>query len=91
MTDALTAHVAAFATSCDVAALPDEVIETGRKSILDGLGLAVAGAATECGRIVQTYLGEFGGNNATCRRARHRPARAGAVRRLRERHRHPRA
>jgi 2-methylcitrate dehydratase PrpD len=49
-----------------MASLSDSVIETGRKSILDGLGLAVAGAAAESGRIVADYLRDLGGNHAVC-------------------------
>ena len=36
----LTMHVAEFAAAPHILDLPDDVIELGRKSILDGLGLA---------------------------------------------------
>ena len=63
----LTMHVAEFAAASHVLNLPDDVIELGRKSILDGLGLAIAGSACESGHIVNEYVRDFGGNHATCR------------------------
>jgi 2-methylcitrate dehydratase PrpD len=62
----LTLHVAAFAAARHETSLPDAVIELGRKSILDGLGLALAGAASEAGHIVTDYLRDLGGNHAAC-------------------------
>jgi 2-methylcitrate dehydratase PrpD len=63
----LTMHVAEFAAASHADNLPAEVIELGRKSILDGLGLAVAGSACESGHIVNEYVRDFGGNHAACR------------------------
>jgi 2-methylcitrate dehydratase PrpD len=63
----LTMHVAEFAATFDIRNLPSEVIELGRKSILDGLGLAVAGSACESGHIVNDYVRDLGGNHAACR------------------------
>lgn len=60
-------HVAEFVAVTHAGSLPSEVIELGRKSILDGLGLAVAGSACESGHIVSEYVRDFGGNHATCR------------------------
>jgi 2-methylcitrate dehydratase PrpD len=62
----LTLHVAEFVSARHERTLPDNVIELGRKSILDGLGLALAGAACESGRIVNDYVHDLGGNHATC-------------------------
>lgn len=62
----LTMHVAAFIADTRHAAIPDEVRTLGRKSILDGLGLAVAGAAAECGHIVNGYIEEFDGLARGC-------------------------
>ncbi len=62
----LTMHVAEFAVGQRVSDLPDAVIELGRKSILDGLGLAVAGAVCASGRIVNEYVRDLGGNQASC-------------------------
>ncbi len=54
----LTQHVAEWIEA--PGAIPAGVVALGRKSILDGLGLAVAGAAAESGRIVNGYLAELG-------------------------------
>jgi 2-methylcitrate dehydratase PrpD len=52
----LTREVAAFIVGTAGAALPVDVVELARKSILDGLGLALSGSVAESGRIVQAYL-----------------------------------
>ncbi len=56
----LTAHVADFAAATKVTDLPPALVELGRKSILDGLGLALAGAVAESGHIVNGYLADLG-------------------------------
>jgi 2-methylcitrate dehydratase PrpD len=56
----LTHHVADFVASVRPGDIPAEVLELGRKSILDGLGLALAGAAAESGHIVNAYLADLG-------------------------------
>jgi 2-methylcitrate dehydratase PrpD len=48
--------VADFITSTQYAAIPAEVIELGKKSILDGLGLALAGSVAKSGEIVRHHL-----------------------------------
>ncbi|GAC1338846.1 MAG: MmgE/PrpD family protein [Acetobacteraceae bacterium] len=60
MTNSLTRHVTAFIAGLRFADLPAAVVELGQKSFLDGLGLAVAGARAESGRIVNAYLAELG-------------------------------
>lgn len=62
MTDpvSLTAHVAGFIAGASAADLSAEVIELGRKSILDGIGLALAGAVAESGTIINAYLADLG-------------------------------
>jgi 2-methylcitrate dehydratase PrpD len=62
----LTQHVAEFAVAQRAPDLPDAAVELGRKSILDGLGLAIAGAVCASGRIVNEYVRDFGGNHASC-------------------------
>jgi 2-methylcitrate dehydratase PrpD len=52
----LTREVAGFIVETGYDALPDEVLELARKSILDGLGLALSGSVAESGHIVQKYL-----------------------------------
>jgi 2-methylcitrate dehydratase PrpD len=56
----LTRHVADFVAASRPGDLPPDVIELGRKSILDGLGLALAGAAAESGHIINAYLADIG-------------------------------
>jgi 2-methylcitrate dehydratase PrpD len=62
----LTMHVAEFAASSHVSKLPDDVVELGRKSILDGLGLAIAGSVGVSGHIVNDYVRDLGGHHASC-------------------------
>jgi 2-methylcitrate dehydratase PrpD len=40
--------------------MPKEVIELGKKSILDGLGLALAGSVAETGELSRTYVKSLG-------------------------------
>jgi 2-methylcitrate dehydratase PrpD len=54
--DGLTREVAQFVLATSWQDIPADVIETGKKSILDGLGLALSGAAAHSGQYVETYL-----------------------------------
>ena len=54
----LTREVASFIVDGARDDLPDELLDIGRKSILDGIGLAIAGSVARSGRIVQDYLGK---------------------------------
>ena len=54
--EGLTREVASFVVDTGYETLPGEVIDLGRKSILDGLGLALSGSVAESGEIVQDYL-----------------------------------
>ena len=56
----LTERVARFIVETGVDDLPGDLIEAGRKSILDGLGLALSGSVAESGRILAEYLDELG-------------------------------
>jgi 2-methylcitrate dehydratase PrpD len=56
----LTAQVAKFITDTKPARIPKDVMHLGKRSILDGLGLALAGNAAESGHIVRTYLKSLG-------------------------------
>jgi 2-methylcitrate dehydratase PrpD len=56
----LTHEVARFIVSTRLADIPAGVIETGKKSILDGLGLALAGSVAQSGAIVEKYLRGLG-------------------------------
>lgn len=58
--DSLTAEVAEFIATTQYRDIPASVIALGKKSILDGLGLALAGSRAASGGIVECYLGELG-------------------------------
>ena len=59
----LTAEVATFITSARFEDMPEELVSLGKKHILDGLGLAIAGAAVRSGKIVQAHLHDLGCGN----------------------------
>ena len=54
--EGLTREVCGFVTGTEYEDLPEELLELGRKSILDGLGLALSGSVAGSGRLVQDYL-----------------------------------
>jgi len=56
----ITDEVAAFVVATQARAIPKDVAHLGKRSVLDGIGLALAGAASECGRIAQRYLKQLG-------------------------------
>jgi 2-methylcitrate dehydratase PrpD len=56
----VTRHVSQFVAGTQYSSLPAELIELGKKSILDGLGLALAGSAADSGRITRAYLQQAG-------------------------------
>ena len=56
----LTAYVARFIVDTRSRSIPREVMHLGKRSILDGLGLALAGNAAESGNLVRTYLRKLG-------------------------------
>ena len=56
----LTAHVAEFIVNLKFADIPAEPLELGKKSILDGLGLALSGSKAETWPLVQEYMKSFG-------------------------------
>ena len=58
--DSLTGYVAQFITTTRSGDIPPEVMRLGKRSILDGLGLALAGNAAESGHIVRQYLRALG-------------------------------
>lgn len=53
---AITSEIARFITRTAAARIPREVMRHGKRSLLDGLGLALAGNATESGHLVRKYL-----------------------------------
>jgi 2-methylcitrate dehydratase PrpD len=56
----LTGYVAEFIASTRYADIPTEVVALGKKSILDGLGLALAGSVAKSGGIVRRHLQSLG-------------------------------
>lgn len=56
----LTAYVARFIVDARRRSIPADVMHLGKRSILDGLGLALAGNAAESGRLVRAYLAKLG-------------------------------
>ena len=55
----LTRYVSDFVCNTKLADLPQDVVGLGKKSILDGLGLALSGGASHCGRLVRQHLGDL--------------------------------
>src|SRR6266567_2767157 len=56
----LTEYVGRFVASTKYEDIPGEVIELGKKSILDGLGLALAGSKAQTGALCRQYLENLG-------------------------------
>src|SRR5438874_5971618 len=60
----LTKYVADFIVKTKYEDIPPNVLELGRKSILDGFGLALAGSVSEMGPLVRQYIETLGVTNA---------------------------
>src|SRR5438046_2164841 len=58
----VTREVAEFVVQTNADASPASVQRLGKRSILDGIGLALAGQRAETGRLVREHLGELGCN-----------------------------
>jgi 2-methylcitrate dehydratase PrpD len=56
----LTKYVTEFIVSTKYEDIPANVIELGRKTILDGFGLALAGSVSESGPIIRRYIEAIG-------------------------------
>src|SRR5579864_4377534 len=59
-TPGLTKHVGDFVVKTKYENIPDNVIELGKKSILDGFGLALAGSRAESGPISRRFVEQSG-------------------------------
>jgi 2-methylcitrate dehydratase PrpD len=57
---AATSYVADFIVNTRYGDIPADVLELARKSILDGLGLALSGSVADTGEIVRKYLTSTG-------------------------------
>lgn len=58
--EGLTRYVADFVASTALSDLPQVVVDNGKKSILDGLGLALSGSVAKSGELVRRHFGELG-------------------------------
>ena len=56
----LTDYVAGFVVATRGQDIPTEVTHLGKRSVLDGIGLALAGAASQTGNITRRYLAALG-------------------------------
>ena len=56
----LTKYVADFIGSAKYEDIPDGVIELGKKSILDGIGLALSGSVANTGSLIRHYIQGLG-------------------------------
>src|SRR5258705_1059006 len=56
----LTRYVAEFITGTRYEDVPDEVVALGKKTLLDGFGLALAGSASVVAPVVRQYIGTLG-------------------------------
>jgi len=57
---AVTDYVAGFVIGTKSSDIPKDVAHLGKRSVLDGIGLALAGAASHQGEIARTYLKNLG-------------------------------
>jgi 2-methylcitrate dehydratase PrpD len=66
-TAGLTKYVAEFVVQTQFADIPPDVIELGKKSLLDGIGLALAGSKLQTADILETYMNSllFNGGSST--------------------------
>ena len=69
-TEPVTDYVARFIVNTRYEDIPSDVIELARKSILDGLGLALCGSVARTGEIVREYIKSLG-FRAGCGGTRH--------------------
>src|ERR1700716_1972240 len=56
----VTQYIGKFVVDTRFESIPKDVIELGKKSILDGLGLALAGSRAETGVLCRRYLQTLG-------------------------------
>ena len=59
----LTQDIATYAVKTRYRDIPDEVVQTARGLILDGLGVALAGSTDECSRIIQRHVRQMAGRS----------------------------
>jgi 2-methylcitrate dehydratase PrpD len=52
----ITDYIAGFVVDTRASGIPKDVAHLAKRSVIDGLGLALAGAVAECGHITRRYL-----------------------------------
>ncbi len=60
----LTKYVSEFIVNTKYQDIPQDVLELGRKSILDGFGLALAGSVSPMGPLIRQYVEKFASRDA---------------------------
>ena len=58
----LTKYVSEFVVNTKYQDIPEQVLVLGRKSILDGFGLALAGSVSPMGPLIRQYVEKFAGS-----------------------------
>ena len=61
----LTRYAAEFVLNLKYEDIPPEIVSLGKKSILDGFGLALAGSMAQSGAISREYVESFGASQQT--------------------------
>jgi 2-methylcitrate dehydratase PrpD len=61
--ESLTAYAANFICKTQLKDIPENVLDLGKKSMLDGLGLAIAGSVAKSGELVRKHLHAQGLNS----------------------------
>jgi 2-methylcitrate dehydratase PrpD len=56
----LTHYVAGFVCDTKLGDIPQDVMELGKKSMLDGIGLAISGSVAKSGELVRKHLNSLG-------------------------------
>ncbi|MEY2777757.1 MAG: hypothetical protein RLY30_1855 [Pseudomonadota bacterium] len=62
----LTDYVAEFICKTQPKDIPADVMELGKKSMLDGIGLAMSGSVAKSGELVREHLGTLGISDGQC-------------------------
>src|SRR5262249_54610961 len=62
----LTRYVSEFIVNTKYQDIPENVILLGKKTILDGFGLALAGSASTAGPLIRQYIELLGSNGGSC-------------------------
>ena len=67
----LTRYISEFIVNTRYEDIPENVVTLGKKTILDGFGLALAGSASVIGPIVRQYIAALGMTTTISDRRRH--------------------